>query len=92
MKIKKEIRDELKKYYENICNSEIPLEIISACELNQEQIKEIEKTIPFKSNKIVCSIDEKLMAGIIIQYGTKMIDLSLKTKLENLKQTLYERI
>ncbi len=72
-------------------NSDTPTIIYSAYKLDEEEINRIVEKFPFiKVDLINNIIDEKILAGVRIHHGAKIIDLSLKNKLTNLKKKLYE--
>ena len=67
---------------------EIFADLISSHKLSDEQIKKIQNKIESEiGSKINLRIktDSSLIGGFIIQIGSKMIDNSIKTKLENLR-------
>lgn len=66
--------------------------IESAYKLNENEISELIKKFPLMVNKeIENKIDTSLFAGVIINVGTKRLDLSLNGGLQNLKNYIYER-
>tara|TARA_Y100000590_G_scaffold462573_1_gene627028 strand:+ start:20947 stop:21510 length:564 start_codon:yes stop_codon:yes gene_type:complete len=67
---------------------EIVAEVISSEELKDSQKKDIEKKLHNSiGNSILLKykIDEKIIGGLIIKIGSKMIDTSLNTKINKLK-------
>lgn len=63
--------------------------IVSAYKLAEEEIKSIEQKFPFiKGTTIENKIDESILAGIIIRSGSKIVDISLLSKLRNLKKLI----
>ena len=70
-------------------NGEVNAEVISAIELDKSQRQEVEKSISevVGGNKISLSmkVDESLIGGLIVKIGSKMIDSSIKTKLNRLE-------
>lgn len=69
------------------------LTIISPYQLSQEEIDLLLKYLPFifaKSVKIENLLDKSLIAGVVVMYQSKVIDLSLKKRLEKLRRDLYE--
>jgi F-type H+-transporting ATPase subunit delta len=73
--------------------NELVAEVISASALTEAQINEI-KTVLSKSlgkDIIVKSeIDDTLLGGLIVKAGSRMVDGSIKTKLNSLKQAMSE--
>ena len=70
----------------------IEAEIMSARELEEEIIKLLRyyvvKLAKNKNIKISRKIDKDILGGVIVKYDDKILDLSLKTKLEELRQVL----
>ncbi len=59
--------------------------------LSEEEVENLQSKFSFlKGKKIENLIDKELLAGLKIIYGTKIIDLSLKKALSNLKANFYE--
>jgi F-type H+-transporting ATPase subunit delta len=72
---------------------ELSAEATSAAALSDEQTKrlrgEIERVVGKKVNLSV-KIDKDLLGGMIVKVGSKMIDSSLKSKLNRLKSVMKE--
>ena len=86
-KIKKIIEE-----FNNFWNKEkgiVEAEILSAKELNKDIAKLLNNYIAKLSGakEVVMSesIDKNLLGGVVIRYGDKVVDGSLKTKIESLK-------
>jgi len=63
--------------------------IVSPYKLGESEIRSIEEKFPFiKGTTIENDIDETIMAGIIIKSGSKIVDVSLGSKLRNLKKSI----
>ncbi|KKQ24037.1 MAG: F0F1 ATP synthase subunit delta [Candidatus Roizmanbacteria bacterium GW2011_GWC2_37_13] len=92
MKIKPHLKEELKKYLiEKVRKEEQKIKVFSAGKLDDEDkilIKRKLKSFDFKD--VDYFIDPSIMAGVIVKKGSKMIDLSLKGTLSNLKKIVYE--
>lgn len=61
--------------------------------LNKEEIKELETSLSLKNNQtvsIINRIDPTLISGIKIRYEDKVIDGSMKSRIENLRSVLRE--
>jgi len=72
---------------------ELKASMISSKELSLEEQKEIQKELSkdFKSTlNINYKYDPDLIAGLIIQIGSVMIDTSVKTKLKKLEKNMVE--
>lgn len=65
--------------------------IFSTYKLSSDELDEIIKKIPqLKNFKVVNKIDKSLIAGILINFEDKVIDLSLKNRLKMIFKKLYE--
>ena len=89
----------LKKIIENFLNlvsknkGELKAKLISPKKLSVEEQKKIQSELSkdFKSQlKINYEYDPDLIAGLIIQIGSVMIDTSIKTKLKKLERNMIE--
>lgn len=72
---------------------EVSAEAISARPLSDEQSKALRGQIESSVGKAVnlkTSVDATLLGGLIVKVGSRMIDSSLRTKLNRLQQTLKE--
>lgn len=93
MKIDATVVQELRKAYKNIRESGGAVEVISAIELSDSEKKELIEKLPMlKGSDVTYTKDPAILAGVIIKFGSKMIDLSLQNELTNLKNFIYERI
>jgi len=92
MKIKPRLKEELRKYLLNKLNEESKkATLISSHKLTSEQVDEIKLKFPsIKEKKLELKIDEDLLAGFILKEGSKITDLSIKTKLIQFKKTINE--
>ena len=70
-------------------NGEVKAEVISSFVLDENEQKKVVSAITEATgiNKIILStsVDESLIGGLIVKIGSKMIDNSLKTKLNRLE-------
>ncbi len=72
---------------------EVSAEVTSAVALNSEQIAALKETLKASVGKDVTlqsRVDPSLLGGLIVKLGSRMIDSSLKTKLQNMKVALTE--
>ena len=72
---------------------EITAEVTSASKLTAKQTKEIKtelKAVVGRDVKLVSHVDASLLGGLIVKVGSRMVDSSLKTKLEGLKIAMKE--
>ncbi len=63
--------------------------VTSAVELDEDEKEKIKQKLALKLNKEVilsCLKDEDILGGLIIKINDNIIDLSLKTKFDNLKK------
>jgi F-type H+-transporting ATPase subunit delta len=70
---------------------EVTAEVTSAFALNDEQVAALKDTLKASVGKDVTlqtRVDPSLLGGLIVKVGSRMIDSSLKTKLQNLKVAL----
>ncbi len=70
---------------------EMSAEVTSAVALNDAQVAELKKSLKKSVGKDVAlntRIDPSLLGGLVVKVGSRMIDSSLKTKLQNLKVVL----
>lgn len=91
MKLKPRIKDELRKFLIHKQQAEkAKARVISAQKLSEEEWTQVFQLFPdLKGKKIENEIDESLLAGIVVQKGSKIIDLSLKTQLNEFRKTAY---
>ena len=72
---------------------EITADVVSAKSLTQVQSDKLAKAIKVrvgKEIKINASVDESLIGGIVIKVGSKMIDTSIRSKLNSLQTVMKE--
>ncbi len=72
---------------------ELKAEIISAKKLAQDEITKISEELSnnFKSKiKLNYKHDESLIGGLVVQVGSKMIDTSIKNKLQQIENRMIE--
>lgn len=85
---KQEIKLFLKKKIEEEKNKVF---VYSPYSLSKEEINQIFEILPFLEAKSVENIvDRQMVAGIKVQYRSKIFDLSLSERLKNLASQLYE--
>lgn len=88
MKINPQLKEELKKYLQSrILESKRKLTIVSAYALDKREIAAIVSTLPDGSHiEPTVEVDKTILGGIIIKYGSKVIDLSLANQLDIFKK------
>lgn len=94
MKIDPRLRESIKKFIkDSIRRKSEKVSVISAYKLTQDEWKLLLKRFPFLKDKdIVEKIEPEILAGIIIQYRSKVLDASLRGQVKNLERTLHELI
>ena len=83
------------KYFENLWNKEnslVEAEIVSARELDKSVIKLLNNYIielsDAKKVNIKEKVDKSILGGVVIKYGDKILDSSLKNKLGEFRSSL----
>lgn len=95
MRIDQATRKELKRVFQDkISKDKERAIVVSPHKLTSVDIDLIMKHIGSKKKTadIQFEIDPSLMAGVMVRIGSKVYDFSLKGKLQNLKQSMYEAI
>lgn len=68
--------------------------VISAVELTdmqkEELLQKLKDTTKYKSFKMYYKVDKNIIGGLVIRIGDRIVDSSIKTKLENMSKELYE--
>jgi len=75
----------------NQLKRQVSIEVISVIELDKEILNEIKENVDKKTGldvRIKNILDKNIIGGIVIKIGDKVIDLSIKDKLEDLKNKL----
>ncbi len=92
MKLKPRIKEDIKKFLiQKEKEEKQKAKIISSQKLTQEEWDEVFELFPnLKGKKLENVIDETLIAGVVIRQGSKIVDLSLRTRLKELKKIAYE--
>jgi F-type H+-transporting ATPase subunit delta len=70
---------------------EVSAEVTSAYALNEEQVSALKETLKASVGKDVTlqtRVDPSILGGLIVKVGSRMIDSSLKTKLQSMKAVL----
>lgn len=72
---------------------EVTAEVTSAKALTKAQSDSLAKTLKASTGKTVIinsSVDASIIGGLIVKVGSKMIDTSIKSKLDNLQNAMKE--
>lgn len=73
--------------------NELTADIISAVQLTDEQADELKATLKAKTGRDISlnqQVDPSLLGGLIVKVGSRMVDDSIRTKLNNLKIAMKE--
>lgn len=92
MKINPQLKEELKKHLDTeIQKSKEKVIIFSSYIMGQNEIDALLSCFPkLKQSSVENIVDTSIIGGIIIQYGSKIIDLSIKSALHTFQKKLYE--
>nr|WP_238939570.1 F0F1 ATP synthase subunit delta [Marivita cryptomonadis] len=72
---------------------EVTADVVSAVKLTAAQSKELANTLKTKVGKDVkinATVDESLIGGLVVKVGSKMIDTSIRSKLNSLQNAMKE--
>lgn len=70
---------------------EVSADVVSAKPLTDSQLAELTKKLKLAVGRDVAidaHVDESLLGGLVVKVGSRMVDSSLKTKLDNLQVTM----
>jgi F-type H+-transporting ATPase subunit delta len=87
------IRDMIKAYRTLIAaaRGEVSAEVVSAHELSSGQVQALKaelKAAEARDVKLTQRVDPAILGGLIVRVGSRMIDNSLRTKLQSLKVSM----
>ncbi len=74
-------------------NGEVTAEVVSAKAMTKTQSDKLAKAIKAqigKDVKIDATVDESLIGGLVVKVGSKMIDTSIRSKLNSLQNVMKE--
>jgi F-type H+-transporting ATPase subunit delta len=72
---------------------EVTAEVTSAIPLSAAQVEELKATLKAKTGKAVtlnATVDPAILGGLIVKIGSRMVDTSIRTKLNTLKYAMKE--
>lgn len=72
---------------------EVTAEVTAAAELSEAQTQKLAASLKAKVGsdvKIITTVDESLIGGLIVKVGSRMIDNSIRSKLAALQNTMKE--
>ncbi len=90
--------ENIKESYKNLLNDKnnvLEGTVITAVELNEKEIKDLEKNLSIKYNKNVTLtnvVDETILGGVLVKLGNEEIDGTVKTRLSKMKKQLSQVI
>lgn len=92
MRINPRLKNDLKKFLiEKIKAEKSLIKVKSSYSLDRKEKELIIKKFPALNwSDAQYVVDESIIAGIIINVGSRIIDMSLKGALSNLQNTIYE--
>jgi len=73
--------------------NEVTADVVSAKALTEAQSKKLAKTLTSRMGKTVtinATVDNSLIGGLVVKVGSKMIDTSIRAKLNSLQNTMKE--
>jgi F-type H+-transporting ATPase subunit delta len=76
----------------NKIKTQIMVEVVSAIKLDDKLMKEIKRSIDEKTKldvRLKNVVDKNIIGGLLIKIGDKIIDLSVKSKIDDLKTRLH---
>jgi F-type H+-transporting ATPase subunit delta len=86
--------EQIYKDYTELTNrykKQVSVEVISAIELDEKLLTEIKKDVDSKTGldvRVKNTVDKSIIGGLLIKIGERIIDLSVKNKIEDLKSKL----
>ncbi|MEE4188128.1 MAG: F0F1 ATP synthase subunit delta [Roseobacter sp.] len=72
---------------------ELTADVVSAKALTQTQVDKLAKTLKASTGKTVtlnATVDESLIGGLVVKVGSRMIDTSIRAKLNSLQNAMKE--
>lgn len=86
MKLSKQIKREMQEYLKDRLGSRVNrTQIVAPYQLSEKEVLEIQSKVPLiKDSEVEIIVDKTIMAGIIIKQGSRLIDYSLKSKVDSL--------
>lgn len=83
---------EYRRLYCNDCNI-LPVKLTSAYALSEEQKERIVKSLAKKTGSEIllsCSVDESCLGGLVLEYGGRRYDATVKNQLTTLKKSIIK--
>lgn len=73
--------------------NELTADVTSAVALSESQADELKATLKAKTGKsitLIEKVDPAILGGLVVKIGSRMVDSSIRTKLNNLKYAMKE--
>ena len=92
MKINPQLKEELKTHLnDQIQKEKERLLIMSAYTLSQKEIQAILSSFPeLTTREYENVVDTSLMGGFVLRFGSKIVDLSIRTILQTFSKSIHE--
>lgn len=93
MKFSPQLKQDLVNYIKERQKGNVKpnITVVAPYKLSDSELNDLKKKVSLlKEAQISVEVDKNIMAGIVIRYGSQVIDLSLKTELHKLEQMIYE--
>ncbi len=93
MKFSPQLKQDLINYIKDRQKGKVKpkVTVVSPYKLSDDELKTLKRKVELLNEAdISVEVDQNIMAGVIIKYGSQVIDLSLKSELLKLEQMLYE--
>lgn len=92
MKINPQLKEELKaRLSSQVAKEKEKVFIFSTYQLSPDEMTRLISTLPDLKDRPYTNVVEKsLLGGVIIQYGSKIIDLSIRHLLQTFQKTIHE--
>lgn len=85
------LKDEVKKFLlQKLREESEVVTVVSAHPLTAGQEKEIKSLIPDSKKHMNTEVDTSLIAGIIVRKGSRILDLSVKGRLQSLENIIIK--
>ncbi|MBI4973089.1 F0F1 ATP synthase subunit delta [Candidatus Roizmanbacteria bacterium] len=92
MKINPQLKEELKaRLFSQAAKEKEKVFIFSTYQLSPDEMTRLMSTLPdLKDRPCINVVEKSLLGGVIVQYGSKIIDLSIRHLLQTFQKTIHE--
>ena len=92
MKLNPQLKSELKEYITKRLHDQTTyVEVVSPYQLTQSELDDLKQNIPVLHHaRLENTVDRSILAGVIIKFGSKMIDLSINGELQDIRQRILK--